>query len=252
MIDKLVIIGVGLIGGSLSLALKQAGLVEQVVGCGRNLDNLKRGVELGILDAYEAEISRAIKAADMVVVAVPLGAMTSVFEQIAPALEAQTVVTDVGSAKGSVVAAARPVFADKIHQFVPGHPIAGTERSGVEAGFATLYQNRKVIVTPTEETDAHNTGKVISMWESCGATVESMSIDHHDKVLAATSHLPHMLAYALVHHLSHLNEHEEIFRYAAVGQTDIAPHHRITRRNPGEIPESASRIAKYLFVFIKV
>ncbi len=229
MIDKLVIIGVGLIGGSLSLALKQAGLVEQVVGCGRNLDNLKRGVELGILDAYEAEISRAIKAADMVVVAVPLGAMTSVFEQIAPALEAQTVVTDVGSAKGSVVAAARPVFADKIHQFVPGHPIAGTERSGVEAGFATLYQNRKVIVTPTEETDAHNTGKVISMWESCGATVESMSIDHHDKVLAATSHLPHMLAYALVHHLSHLNEHEEIFRYAAGGFRDFT---RIASSDP--------------------
>ena len=229
MIDKLVIIGVGLIGGSLSLALKQAGLVEQVVGCGRNLDNLKRGVELGILDAYEAEISRAIKAADMVVVAVPLGAMTSVFEQIAPALEAQTVVTDVGSAKGSVVAAARPVFADKIHQFVPGHPIAGTERSGVEAGFATLYQNRKVIVTPTEETDAHNTGRVISMWEACGATVESMSIDHHDKVLAATSHLPHMLAYALVHHLSHLNEHEEIFRYAAGGFRDFT---RIASSDP--------------------
>ena len=229
MIDKLVIIGVGLIGGSLSLALKQAGTVSHVVGCGRNIDNLKRGVELGILDSYTDSITDAVSGADVVVAAVPLGAMTMVFEQIAGNLGEKTIVTDVGSAKGSVVEAARQSLGSRFRQFVPGHPIAGTERSGVEAGFATLYQNRKVIVTPTPETDADATGRVIGMWEACGATVESMSIEHHDKVLAATSHLPHMLAYALVHHLSHLNEHEEIFRYAAGGFRDFT---RIASSDP--------------------
>ncbi len=229
MIDKLVIIGVGLIGGSLSLALKQAGTVSHVVGCGRNIDNLKRGVELGILDSYTDSITDAVIGADVVVAAVPLGAMTMVFEQIAGNLGEKTIVTDVGSAKGSVVEAARQSLGSRFRQFVPGHPIAGTERSGVEAGFATLYQNRKVIVTPTPETDAEATGRVIGMWEACGATVESMSIEHHDKVLAATSHLPHMLAYALVHHLSHLNEHEEIFRYAAGGFRDFT---RIASSDP--------------------
>lgn len=229
MIDKLVIIGVGLIGGSLSLALKQAGAVGQVVGCGRNLQNLEKGVSLGILDSYTNNIAEAVAGADIVVVAVPLGAMQSVFEQMLPGLESQTIVTDVGSAKASVVEAARLALADRYNQFVPGHPIAGNERSGVEAGFATLFQNRRVILTPTPDNEPEQTGRVISMWETCGATVESMSIEHHDKVLAATSHLPHMLAYALVHHLSHLNEHEEIFRYAAGGFRDFT---RIASSDP--------------------
>lgn len=229
MIDKLVIIGVGLIGGSLSLALKQAGVVNQVVGSGRNLENLKKGTSLGILDSYSDSIPEAVRDADIVVLAVPLGAMQSVFEQVAPALSDKTILTDVGSAKASVIEAARSALGDRIGQFVPGHPIAGTERSGVEAGFATLYQNRRVILTPTSETDAEMTGRVVSMWEACGATVESMTVTHHDKVLAATSHLPHMLAYALVHHLSNLNEHEEIFRYAAGGFRDFT---RIASSDP--------------------
>ena len=229
MIDKLVIVGVGLIGGSLSLALKQAGAVGHVVGCGRNQANLEKGVSLGILDSYSETVAEAVADADVVVAAVPLGAMQMVFEQMAPVLDDKTIVTDVGSAKASVVEAAREALGDRFHQFLPGHPIAGTERSGVEAGFATLYQNRRVILTPTNENTAEQTGLIVSMWEACGATVESMTIEHHDRVLAATSHLPHMLAYALVHHLSHLNEHEEIFRYAAGGFRDFT---RIASSDP--------------------
>ena len=229
MIDKLAIIGVGLIGSSLSLALKQAAAVGQVIGYGRNRQNLDKGIELGVLDAVGETIADCADGADMIVVAVPLGAMRGVFAELAAAAGADTVITDVGSAKGSVVAAARAELGERLPRFVPGHPIAGTEKSGVEAGFASLYQGRRVILTPLAETDADASEKVARMWRDCGAIVEQLSVEHHDKVLAATSHLPHMLAYALVHHLSHLNEHEEIFRYAAGGFRDFT---RIASSDP--------------------
>ena len=205
MIERLCIIGVGLIGSSLSLALKQVGAVAEVVGYGRNRGNLEKGVELGVLDRFETSIEAAVRGADMVVVAVPLGAMQAVFAELAGKLSANTVITDVGSAKGSVVRAAQAELGDAMPRFVPGHPIAGTEKSGVEAGFATLYQGRRVILTPLPETDVNATARVDAMWRECGASIEYLGIEHHDKVLAATSHLPHMLAYALVHHLSSLN-----------------------------------------------
>lgn len=229
MIEKLAIIGVGLIGSSLSLALKRAAAVGQVVGYGRNRQNLEKGVELGVLDAIGEDIAGCVDGADMIVVAVPLGAMRAVFAELATSAATDAVITDVGSAKGSVVAAARAEFGARLPRFVPGHPIAGTEKSGVEAGFANLYQGRRVILTPLDETDADASEKVTRMWRDCGAIVECLSVEHHDKVLAATSHLPHMLAYALVHHLSHLNDHEEIFRYAAGGFRDFT---RIASSDP--------------------
>ncbi len=229
MIQRLAIIGVGLIGSSLSLALKQAGSVGHVAGYGRNRDNLDRGVEIGVLDEAASSIADCVAGADLVFVSVPLGAMAAVFAEMAPALGPNTLVTDAGSAKRSVVEAARVAFGDAFPRFVPGHPIAGTERSGVEAGFASLYQNRRVILTPVAETDLAAVSKVEAMWRDCGAEVERLEVDHHDKVLAATSHLPHMLAYALVHHLSGLNEHEEIFRYAAGGFRDFT---RIASSSP--------------------
>jgi prephenate dehydrogenase len=229
MIERLAIIGVGLIGGSLSLALKQAGAVKHVVGCGRNLQNLQKGVEIGVIDSFESSIADAIKSADMVVVAVPLGAMKSVFEQISNNLGKDAVVTDVGSAKGSVVKVAKSALGANFSQFVPGHPIAGNEKSGVEAGFSTLYQNRRVILTPVDETDKDAVQRVDAMWQQCGASIEYLGIEHHDKVLAATSHLPHMLAYAMVNYLSSLNEHDEIFRYAAGGFRDFT---RIASSDP--------------------
>ncbi len=229
MIQRLAIIGVGLIGSSLSLALKQAAAVGSVVGYGRNRDNLDRGIELGVLDEAAASVADCVAGADVVVVSVPLGAMAAVFTEMSTALDSRALITDAGSAKRSVVEAARAALGEAFPRFVPGHPIAGTERSGVEAGFASLYQNRRVILTPVAETDPAAVSMIEAMWRDCGAEVEQLEVDHHDKVLAATSHLPHMLAYALVHHLSGLNEHEEILRYAAGGFRDFT---RIASSSP--------------------
>jgi prephenate dehydrogenase len=229
MIDKLAIIGVGLIGSSLSLALKQIGAVGEVIGYGRNRDNLVKGVELGVLDRFEASIAAAVKDADIVVVAVPMGAMPAVFNELAGNTRSDAIITDVGSSKGAVVKAAMAALGADFTRFVPGHPIAGTEKSGVEAGFASLYQGRRVILTPLPQTSPEATARIDAMWRDCGASIEYLDIEHHDKVLAATSHLPHMLAFALVHHLSNLNEHEEIFRYAAGGFRDFT---RIASSDP--------------------
>ncbi len=229
MIDKLAIIGVGLIGSSLSLALKQAGEVRQVTGFGRNQQNLARGVELGVLDGFADSIEAAVRDADVIVLAVPLGAMRQVFAELNPAIRKDAVITDVGSAKGSVVSAARDQLGAAFSRFVPGHPIAGTEKSGVEAGFPGLYQNRRVIMTPLAQTDQDAISVIDEMWCHCGATVEYLSVEHHDKVLAATSHLPHMLAYALVHFLSNLHDRDEIFRYVSGGFRDFT---RIASSDP--------------------
>ena len=229
MIERLAIIGVGMIGSSLALALKQAGVVGHVVGCGRNQDNLEKGIELGVIDSYQLSIGDAVVGADTVVVAVPLGAMKTVFEQIGGAITDDMVITDVGSAKASVVKAAKASFGARAGQFVPGHPIAGAEKSGVEAGLASLYQNRRVILTPLDSTDPAAVAKIEQMWLSCGAKIDYLAVDHHDRVLAATSHLPHMLAYALVNYLSNLNEHDEIFNYAAGGFMDFT---RIASSDP--------------------
>ncbi len=229
MIDHLTIIGVGLIGSSLSLALKQAGFVRRVTGCGRTEASLQKGQELGVLDDYSLSISSAVAGADVVVLAVPLGAMRPTMQQMADALDADTVVTDVGSAKASVVEDARVTLGEHINNFVPGHPIAGTERSGVEAGFATLYHNRKTILTPEADTDPQAIDIITKMWQATGADVESMTVEHHDHVLAATSHLPHMLAFSLVSHLSKMSDQDEIFVYAAGGFRDFT---RIAASDP--------------------
>jgi len=229
MIERLAIIGVGMIGASLALALKQARAVNHVVGCGRNQLNLQKGMDLGVIDSYTASIAEAASSADLVVLATPLGAMKQVFEQIADIVSEHTVITDTGSAKESVIKVAQTALGDKISQFVPGHPIAGAEKSGVEAGLADLYQNRRVILTPLESTDPAAVAKIESMWQACGASIEYLGVEHHDKVLAATSHLPHMLAYGLVNYLSSLNDHDEIFKYAAGGFRDFT---RIASSDP--------------------
>ncbi len=229
MIRRLTIIGVGLIGGSLARALREAGAVEEVIGCGRGKANLDRAVELGVIDRYSHDAGEAVEGADMVFLAVPLGAMAATFEAMRGHLATDAVITDGGSAKGSVVADCQSVFGGLLPGFVPGHPIAGTENSGVEAAFAELYKNRRVILTPTEKTSSQALNRVREMWETCGAQVTEMSIEHHDEVLAATSHLPHMLAFSLVDALAQRKENDEIFRYAAGGFRDFT---RIASSNP--------------------
>ncbi|MEN8176321.1 MAG: prephenate dehydrogenase/arogenate dehydrogenase family protein, partial [Pseudomonadota bacterium] len=228
-IRRLAIIGVGLIGGSLARALRKAGVVEEVVGCGRRLENLRRAQQLGVVDNYTQDIGEAVTRADMVFLAVPLGAMRDCFREMKGRLAEDAVVTDGGSTKGSVVEDCRTVFGEVPPFFIPGHPIAGTEQNGVEASFAELYQERRVILTPLPETSPAALKRVEAMWQACGARVSSMSVQHHDEVLAATSHLPHMLAFGLVDALARMKENDEIFRYAAGGFRDFT---RIASSNP--------------------
>ena len=228
-IPRLCVIGVGLIGGSLARSLREQGKVGEVIGSGRNEENLRTAVHLGVVDRYDIDPTNAVVGADVVVIAVPLGAIGAVLRAIAPHLAAHAVVTDVGSAKGSVVADIERVYGHIPPHFVPGHPIAGTERSGVEASFATLFQNRRVILTPLAETDAAAHRLIRTMWEFTGAEVVDMGVRHHDVVLAATSHLPHMLAYTLVDTLARLDDRAEIFRYAAGGFRDFT---RIASSDP--------------------
>lgn len=228
-IPRLCVIGVGLIGGSLARSLREQGKVGEVIGSGRNEENLRTAVHLGVVDRYDIDPTNAVVGADVVVIAVPLGAIGAVLRAIAPHLAAHAVVTDVGSAKGSVVADIERVYGHIPPHFVPGHPIAGTERSGVEASFATLFQNRRVILTPLAETDAAAHRLIRTMWEFTGAEVVDMGVRHHDAVLAATSHLPHMLAYTLVDTLARLDDRAEIFRYAAGGFRDFT---RIASSDP--------------------
>ncbi|OGT91399.1 MAG: prephenate dehydrogenase [Gammaproteobacteria bacterium RIFOXYA12_FULL_61_12] len=226
---RLAIIGVGLIGGSLARALRQAGMVDEVVGCGRGRANLEKAVELGVIDRFSHEVGEAVAGADMIFVAVPLGAMRETFAAMRGHLAEDAIITDGGSAKASVVADARAAFGELPANFVPGHPIAGTEQNGVEASFPELYHNRRVILTPLCGTNPAATAKVDVMWRACGADVNYMTVEHHDEVLAATSHLPHMLAFGLVDALARMKENDEIFRYAAGGFRDFT---RIASSNP--------------------
>jgi prephenate dehydrogenase len=228
-INRLTIIGVGLIGGSLARALKAAGAVGEIVGYGRSVEQLKIAVELGVIDRYETDITKAVEGSEVVLLGVPVGAMEAVLAELKPHLDPATIITDVGSTKGSVVAAAEKVFGSLPPRFIPGHPIAGTEQSGVEASFAELYQNRRVILTPNGQSDAEALQQVRWMWQQAGAEVIDMSVAHHDEVLAATSHLPHMLAFTLVDTLARLEDHDDIFRFAAGGFRDFT---RIASSNP--------------------
>lgn len=229
LIPRLAVIGVGLIGGSLARALKRAQAVGEVVGCGRNVEQLERAVALGVIDRYTGDPAAAVAGADMVVVGTPVSAMRAVFGAIREHLAPHAVLTDVGSAKGCVVADAEAVFGALPERFVPGHPVAGTEKSGVEASFAELFERRRVILTPHVESAAEAVDLVRAMWQATGAEVVEMGIRHHDEVLAATSHLPHVLAYTVVDTLAGMDDRAEIFRFAAGGFRDFT---RISSSDP--------------------
>jgi prephenate dehydrogenase len=224
-VGKLVVVGVGLIGGSFALALKAAGAVGEVVGVGRSRVNLDTALAQGVCDralTLDDAWTRELATADVVLVATPVGELPALFAAIAPALGAATLVTDAGSTKQDVVAAARTAFGGSaLARFVPAHPIAGTEHSGAAAAFATLYRDRNVVLTPVAETDAAATARIAALWARCGARVRLLDAATHDRIFAAVSHLPHLLAFALVDALARRPEAEELFRYAASGFRDF-------------------------------
>ncbi len=229
LIQRLAIIGVGLIGGSLARILREKGEVGEIVGIGRGEANLRRAVELGVIDRYTLDPESGVAGADLVFLATPVCAIAGMAVRIAPHLPPGCVVTDGGSVKGEIVAACERALPAGVH-FVGGHPIAGTEHTGVDASFATLYQGRRCIVTPTAQTDQGALAKVVRMWEIAGAEVVLMDVEKHDRVVAAISHLPHMVAYSLVNAVEGYDRFDEnILRYSAGGFRDFT---RIASSDP--------------------
>ena len=228
-LDKIVVFGVGLIGGSFALALKQAGIAGEVVGIGRSRATLDEAQRLGLIDRIGACDSATLGNADLVLLATPVGQMPALMQAMAPHLGAQTVLTDGGSTKSDVVAAVHQHLPNHLSRFVPAHPIAGAENSGAAAAKADLYAERKVVLTPLPENDPAAIERVRAAWAACGATVHEMAPSRHDQVFAAVSHLPHLLSFALVHDLARRENREEYFRFAASGFRDFT---RIAASHP--------------------
>lgn len=220
-LGRLVVVGLGLIGGSFAKGMREKGLFDEVVGVDLDAESRRLAVELGVVDRCETELAAACQGAAVIQLAVPILAMEKLLGQLARLDLGDAVLTDVGSAKGNVVRAARLAFDGKVARFVPGHPIAGSEQSGVEAANAELFRRHKVILTPQASTDATALALIDGLWRALGADVEHMEVEHHDQVLAATSHLPHLLAFTLVDSLAKRSENLEIFRYAAGGFRDF-------------------------------
>lgn len=221
LINRLVVIGLGLIGASFAKGIREAGLAKEVVGVDLSAQAGQRAVELGIVDSSSTLLAKACEHADVVMLAVPVLALKDLFSQLAALHLDKTVITDAGSVKGYVLAAAQQAYGCLPPLLVLGHPIAGSERSGVEAANAHLFEQHKVILTPHANTDPQALACVQRLWQGLGADVENMSVEQHDRVLAATSHLPHLLAFGLVDSLAKRSENLEIFRYAAGGFRDF-------------------------------
>jgi prephenate dehydrogenase len=226
---RLAVIGVGLIGGSFALALKQAGKVSHVVGAGRSRANLELARERRVIDSIASDAAAAARDADLVLVAAPVAQFARIFQEIGRSLAPGSVVTDAGSTKRDVVAAARSALGARIAQFVPGHPVAGAEQSGAAAALASLFLDRRVVLTPLPENRPESVQRVEDAWKACGARITRLDPEEHDAVLAAVSHLPHLLAYALVHDIAQRGNAQQLFSYAAGGFRDFT---RIASSHP--------------------
>jgi prephenate dehydrogenase len=226
---RLVVFGVGLIGGSFALALKDAGQVAEVIGFGRSVATLKQALNLGIIDRIGIDPGQETVDADLVLIATPVGQMPEILARIAPYLGPETVVTDGGSTKSDVVAAVREHLGERAGQFVPAHPIAGAEQSGAAAARADLFLHRKVVFTPLPENPVLTVARVRSAWEWCGGEIFELTPEAHDRVFAAVSHLPHLLAFALVHELAVREDADLYFGFAASGFRDFT---RIAASHP--------------------
>ena len=228
LFKRVAVIGLGLIGGSFARAIRESGLATVVLAADRSHDELALGVELGVIDGH-GSIAEVVTGADLVVVAVPVRATRTVLEELRPHLATEAVLTDVGSTKGSFVAALHDTLGGWSPRVIPGHPIAGSEKSGVRAARADLFADHKVILTPPDNVEREALTRLTRLWEGCGATVLTMDVAHHDEVLAATSHLPHLIAFSLVDTLAGEDQNMEIFRYAAGGFRDFT---RIAASDP--------------------
>ncbi len=230
---KLVVCGVGLIGGSFALAIKSALAgrhdCPRIGGMGRTRAPLEQALQLGVIDEIGTDWASALQGADLVLLGMPVGQMPAAMQALVPHLEPQTLVTDAGSTKSDVVAAARAAFGDRIGQFIPGHPIAGAEKSGVTAAQADLYAGKRVVLTPLPENRPEDVAAVRKVWELCGAKVSQLTPEAHDRVFAAVSHLPHLLAFALVHDLAVRDNADQLFGFAASGFRDFT---RIASSHP--------------------
>jgi len=227
--DKIVIFGVGLIGGSFALALKHAGAAGHIVGMGRSQAALGRALELGIIDSIGESVAGALAGATLVLIAAPVAQTEAILATMLAHLEEGTIVTDAGSTKCDVVACARRALGGRVAQFVPGHPIAGAESNGPDAAIATLYRGKKTVLTPLAENSAVDVARVAAAWTACGALVRELTPSEHDKVFAAVSHLPHLLAYALVDDIARKPHADLLFQYAASGFRDFT---RIAASSP--------------------
>jgi cyclohexadieny/prephenate dehydrogenase len=228
--NRVALIGLGLIGSSLARAIKRHGLAGEIVGHARSKETREVALGLGFIDRASETAAAAVKGADLVVIAVPVGVTGAIAQEIAPALGAGAIVTDVGSVKGAVVDAVGPHIPEGVH-FVPAHPVAGTEKSGPEAGFAELFEGRWCIITPPPGTDAEAVTRVSSLWRAVGSEVDTMDPHHHDMVLAITSHLPHLIAYTIVGTATDLENQlqREVIKFAAGGFRDFT---RIAASDP--------------------
>jgi cyclohexadieny/prephenate dehydrogenase len=222
LFDRITLIGIGLIGSSIARDIRELGLAGELVISTRSEATLKRAEELGLGDRYVASAAEAVKGADLIIVSVPVGSSGTVAEQIAPNLKAGAILTDVGSTKASVIAQMAPHVPEGVH-FIPGHPLAGTEKSGPDAGFAGLFKGRWCIFTPLPETDPEALGRLRGFWDALGSRIDEMDPQHHDKVLAIVSHLPHIIAYNIVGTADDLETvtESEVIKYSASGFRDF-------------------------------
>ncbi|MDH6234086.1 cyclohexadieny/prephenate dehydrogenase [Mesorhizobium soli] len=230
LFEKIALVGIGLIGSSLARVIRREGLASHIAIATRSPETLKRAEELGLGGSYSTNAAEAVKDADLVIVSVPVGSSGTVAEEIAPALKAGAILTDVGSTKGSVIAQMKPHVPAGVH-FIPGHPLAGTEKSGPDAGFAELFENRWCILTPLPDTDPEAVEKLSEFWRRCGSNIDTMDPEHHDMVLAIVSHLPHIIAYNIVGTADDLAAvtKSEVIKYSASGFRDFT---RIAASDP--------------------
>ncbi|MBC3862895.1 prephenate dehydrogenase/arogenate dehydrogenase family protein [Undibacterium jejuense] len=219
--NRIAIFGVGLIGGSFALALKKSGAVRQIVGVGRSRTSLETAQQLGIIDHIADSVEEAVAGSDLIMIAAPVAQTESILRAIVPFLNAKTIVTDAGSTKADVVLAARAALGNKIAQFVPAHPIAGRELNGPEAALTDLYVCKKVVITRLPENTNDDVAAVAWAWQQCGAIIHQLNPAQHDAVFAAVSHLPHLLAYALVDDVARKPHADTLFQYAASGFRDF-------------------------------